>query len=146
MTLRPALDRLEASLETPFIPGELEAWFDAVASAVADLGPILHGQITLQHGAQFEQIVQESPALQRSVEQLEREDGEVAAAYQALKSRVAELAAKAATVEPDEALMSQEAARFADEGVWFVVRVRKQDAAIRTWLGEALNRETPAGD
>jgi hypothetical protein len=110
------------------------------------LGPILHGQIARQHGPQFEEIVQESPALQRSVEQLEREDGEVAAAYESLRAKVAKLTAKAAKVEPDEALMSQEAARFADEGVWFVVRVRKQDAAIRTWLGEALNRETPASD
>jgi hypothetical protein len=144
--LRPALDKLEAALETPFVPGELETWFDAVASVLADLGPILRSQIARQHGAQFEQIVQESPALQRSVEQLQREDGEVVAAYESLTARVAALAKKAATVEPDEGLMSQEAAHFADDGVWFVVRVRKQDAAIRTWLGEAMNRETPAGD
>ena len=145
-TLRPALDRLEACLETPFVPGELEVWFDAVASALAELGPILRRQISRQHRVQFRQIVREAPALHRSVEQLERQDGDVVETYEGLTSRAARLAAETVAAEPDEALVVQEAARFADEGLWFVVRVRKQETAIRTWFGEALNRETPAGD
>ena len=143
---RAVLEQLEACLETPFVPGELETWLDAVVAALGELGPTLHDRIKRRHRLEFEQIAREAPALQRAVEQLSREDGEIAEIHNSLTSRAVQLAAKAASAGVDEGLVGPDAARFVDDGLWFVVRVRKQDMAIRTWLAESINRETPAAD
>ena len=140
------LAELETCLGTPLVPGELVTWFDTVATALADLQPILRRQTTERHRLQFDQIMREDPALQRSVEHLRADDEALMDLLQSLQSQAVGFAAKAAAIEPDEALMGQEWTRFVDEGLWFVIRVRKQDTAIHTWLGEALNRERGTGD
>jgi hypothetical protein len=43
-------------------------------------------------------------------------------------------------------VMSQEWNRFVDEGLWLVIRLRKQETSIRTWLAEAAYRDRGTGD
>jgi hypothetical protein len=140
------LARLESCLATPVVPGELVTWFSAVEETFADLKPLLRRQTGERHRAQYEQIVRDDPALQRSVEHLKEEDDVLIEILERLESEASGFVAKATEIEPDESLMRQEWERFVDEGLWFVIRVRKQDTAIRTWLGEAMNRERGAGD
>jgi hypothetical protein len=145
-TLRAALDTLERCCATPVVPGELVTWLETIETAFAELESSLRQQIDRRHRAQFEQIMRDDPALQRPVEQLKREDGELAQVFEHLKQRATALAERAAALEPDEGSMSEEVDRFSRDGAWFVIRVRKQDTAIRTWLGEAVRREHGAGD
>ena len=137
---------LEACLGTPLVPGELVTWFENAAALLGTLQPLVRRRATDGHLAKFAQIVREDPALQRSVERLGAEDEALGRTLYALKTRADRFAAKAAAIEPDEALMTQEWTRFVDEGLWFVVGLRKQETAIRTWLGEAQNRVRGAGD
>jgi hypothetical protein len=144
--LRDALDTLERCCETPVVPGELVSWLECVETALAELDASLRLQLGNRHRGQFEQIVRDDTSLQRPVEQLQREDREVAQDFDALRTRVGALTERAAAIEPDEASMSEEVDRFARDALWFVIRVRRQDTAIQTWLGEAVRRERGAGD
>jgi hypothetical protein len=145
-TLLKELARLESCLATPLVPGELVTWFSAVEETFADLKPLLRRQTRERHRTQYEQIMRDDPALQRSVEHLKEEDDVLVDMLERLESAASDFVAKAADIEPDEGLMRPEWERFVDEGLWFVIRVRKQDTAIRTWLGEAMNRERGTGD
>jgi hypothetical protein len=145
-TLSEALDVLERCCGTPVVPGELLSWLEAVETAFADLETSLRRQVGSRHRAQFEQIVRDDTSLQRPVDRLEHEDGELVRTFESLRARAAALAERTAAAEPDEASMSEEVYRFARDGLWFVISVRKQDTAIRTWQGEALRREHGAGD
>jgi septal ring factor EnvC (AmiA/AmiB activator) len=140
------LTELETSLGTPLVPGELVTWFETVATVLAELQPSLHRRTTGGHLAQFDQIMRDDPALQRSVEQLRAEDEALNDALQSFKASADRLAAKAAEIEPDEDVMSQEWNRFVEEGLWLVIRLRKQETAIRTWLSEAAYRDRGTGD
>lgn len=145
-TLRESLDALERCCGTPVVPGELVIWLETVEGALAELEASLRHQLVERHRGQFEQIVRDDPSLQRPVDQMQREDHELAQAFESLQRRAAALTERTAAVEPDEAVMRDEVDAFARDGLWFVIRVRKQDTAIRTWLGEALRREHGAGD
>lgn len=146
VTLRDGLDALERCCATPVVPGELVTWLETVEAELTDLETSLRRQIGSRHRGQFEQIVREDTSLQRPVDHLQREDLDLAESFDSLKRRATTLVERASAIEPDEAAMSEDIDRFAHDALWFVIRVRKQDTAIRTWLGEAVRRERGAGD
>ena len=47
----------------------------------------------------------------------------------------------AEAVEPDEARLQRRIGAARDAGFALAISVRKQEAALETWLGEALNRD-----
>jgi hypothetical protein len=144
-TLRDALDTLERCCGTPVVPGELVTWLESVEAAFTELEASLRQQ-SGRHSEQLNQIMRDDTSLQRQVDHLKREDHELSDMFGALKARATAFAERAAAIEPDEASMSEEVESFARDGAWFVIRVRKQDTAIRTWFGEAVRRERGAGD
>jgi hypothetical protein len=144
--LRDYLAELEACFGTPVIPGSLAPWLEAIEAALGELEPVLRHQVNHGHRAQLSLIERAEAGSPRSVDHLKREDQELLAAFVSLKAEAARLSALATDVEPDEAVMNDDVARFASAGLWFVIRVRRQNTAIRTWLGESFNRESGAGD
>lgn len=144
--LRDYLAELEACLGTPVVPGNLAPWLEAVEAALGELEPILRHQISHGHRVALSQIERGDSGSPRSVEHLKREDQELLTTFTSLQTEAARLSAVVAEIEPDEAVVSDDVARIVSLGLWFVIRVRKQDVAIRTWLGEAIYRESGTGD
>jgi hypothetical protein len=139
--LTDALATLEKCLETPFVPGELERWFHAVETGVAEVRGHLRPVFERTHRAVLEEIFQEDPGLEHRIEQLRREDAEALEQFERFSDKSRRLAAVARRVEPDEARIKDECYTLVEEGLAFVISARKQEVALRTWLIEALERD-----
>lgn len=136
-----ALDKLEVCLETPFVPGELERWFEDLQQAVAALDELLRPQFQEVHERQLEEIFEQDPGLQHRVEQIRREDARVAAQFDLLAQRVGTMAKSASKAGPDEASLKEDCYKLVEDGLAFVIAARKQQVAVRTWLVEAFDRD-----
>ncbi len=139
--LRDALAALEAALETPLVPGDLVAWVTPIQQGFAPVGVYLRRQIERVHTHQFDRIKHEDLGLASRVEQLAEEDRELLQILADLSQLSERLSAVSTAVEPDEAAIEPELQRLVDEGLAFVIRVRKQESAIATWLVESLDRD-----
>jgi hypothetical protein len=139
--LHEALAALEASVETPFVPGEFERWMSEVESAWKKLRTCLDWLIATRHPQDFAEIRQEDLELSPRVEQMRQEDAEIQQQAETLGQQIPPLQAAVAHVEPDEARLAPRLEALARDALNFVIRVRKQEQAVRTWLGEAFNRD-----
>lgn len=136
-----SLTRLEKRLETPHVPGELPTWIRAIKEELTELGPCLKRQISDLHHRDFSEIGKQDPGLLSRVEQLEAEDVEIADEYQQLTHRVENIVESASRTEPDEQQLDPSVNECVERGLSFVLHVRKQQMAIKTWLLEAFDRD-----
>lgn len=136
-----ALDELERCAESPFIPGELERWHAAVSESLQRFTPLLKEHAQTVHPAEFQNITDEDPELLQRVELMREEDREIECEAERLLEDAARLQPAVQRVEPDEARVETTLTRFANAMLGFVIRVRKQEIAVRTWLGEAFGRD-----
>jgi hypothetical protein len=139
--LHEALGKLEASVETPFVPGEFERWIAEVESAWRNLQPGMELLITTRHPQDYAEIRQEDLELIPRVEQMRQEDAEIQRQADLLERQIPRLTAAVAHVEPDEGRLTPRLDAFAHDALSLIIRVRKQEQAVRTWLGEAFNRD-----
>lgn len=139
--LREALAQLEGALEVPLVPGELASWVPPVQQGLTAVGTYLRRQIERVHKEEMKTIQQEDLGLARRVEQMAEEDQQIIQQFEQLSRLAQKLGAAAVAIEPDEAAIEPEQSRLVDEGLEFVIRVRKQEAAIATWLVEAFDRD-----
>src|SRR5947209_3460746 len=139
--LLEALARLEMCLETPMVPGELEVWTDQLAKAATEAGEQLTTAIQKDHAEKLAQISHEDRGLSRRVSQLKEDDQESLRRWDAFRSQLQVLTRKAGHFEPDELPIEDALKRFIAQGLAFVIHVRKQEIALDTWLGEALDRD-----
>lgn len=139
--LLATLAELEASVETPCIPGELEQWIDAVDDAFQRLKPFLDRQIATFHPQQFDDIGEEDEELFRRVEQMREEDASIDRQAARLGERMTKLKTAAANIEPDEAKLRTAFEGFVEAALDWIIQVRTQEQAIRTWLLEAFTRD-----
>ena len=135
------LEKLEHCLETPFVPGELERWFEQTQQAMQDVAKLLPRQLDETHAQQLQEIESEDPGLEHRVEEIRRVDGELRERFAQFHKRVDQLAKGAGNVEPDEARMKEACYELVDEGLALVIAARKQEVALRTWLLEAFDRD-----
>jgi len=145
--LKEVLIAFETSLATPVISGDLPAWIGYVHQNWTDLVPLLQQQLDVQHRAELKEIGRENTELLPRVQQLEIEDEAIREEIRSLTAVITGLARNSARDETHET-KSQEniAAVLVADGQAFVTRVRSQDVAVKTWLGEAFNRDNGAGD
>jgi len=139
--LHTALDALETSLETPFVPGELERWMNAVQTAFNEARPLVQQRIETDHPQQLADIEGQDPELTNRVEGLKQEDRHLLEELDKLAGWIDEFAIKVPEVEPDEARMREELNNLVHAGLEFIIRVRTQETALRTWLQEAIERD-----
>lgn len=144
--LLEALADLEASVETPFVPGELEPWIAAVDEAFQHLRPRLDWSSTHVHPQQFDEIDHEDPELMRRVDQMRQEDAAIKEAARQLAEQIPKLETVVSAIEPDEAGMTAVMDEFVQAMLNLIVRVRTQEQAVRTWLMEAFDRDLGAVD
>lgn len=139
--LHAALDELEASVETPFVPGEFERWIAEVESAWTHLQPDLDWLLAKRHPEDYAEIGEEDPELIPRVEQMRQEDAEIEQQAAILQRQIPPLQSAIAHVEPDEAQLKPQLDELVRSVLSLIIRIRKQEQAVRTWLGEAFNRD-----
>lgn len=140
-SLTYALSMLEACLETPFVPGELESWVHGARSAINRVGPLLRRQIDEVHAPQLKQIAVEDPGLLSRADDLREGDVQSLAKLEELSRTFETLDTIVAQIEPDETKLKAQLADVVKDGLTFVIHVRTQEVALRTWLQEAFDRD-----
>lgn len=139
--LHDALEQVEFGLESPRISGELESWLKSLAIAFGQMTPLLQRRIATAHEQQFAQIMADDPGLLPRVSHLRRGDVESLQQSDTIQKRLATLLGNVRKVEPDEGLLDDQITALIDQGLEFVIHVRTQENAIRTWSLEALERD-----
>ena len=86
------------------------------------------------------------PIRLQHVAQLQAEDVEILKSYDEFEARVRRLQERAGVAGAREDKFDEEIRSIVDEGLALVIRVRKQERALSTWLAEAFHRDTGVGD
>lgn len=144
--LKSSLENFETCLVTPVMAGELLAWTDELRAPWADLLAQVREHVREYHSQEYQQISQADPELLPRTEKLSAEDfaiEEVAEEFARMLHRFAEHAPK---FEPDEVKIAKHLKLLVDDGVEFVTRVRKQEAAVQAWFVEAYTRDRGVAD
>lgn len=136
-----ALERFEASVETPLVPGELERWVAAVVQAWENLLPMIVRLTESDHPEVYAEIQREDRGLYHRVAEMRREDEKLRNAAEKLDHRIPRLTAAISEAEPDEARIAPFVDAFVADATAFVIRLRRQRLAVRTWLMEAFSRD-----
>jgi len=144
--LTTVLAELETCLEQPIVPGELSPWANAVSSAYVDAEGPLQEAFETTHPALFDQIRREDEDLYRQVEQMKEEDAKLRTEYATLSRDARRLRVRSDQEDSDESVLSSEVEQSIEKGLAFVIRIRKQQSAINTWLLEAFQRDTGVAD
>lgn len=139
--LLAALARLETSLETPIVPGELANWCQTARQECEEVDRLLRQQITAVHRDLLQQILREDPGLAARVDELRQADLRLLEQSEAVRASFERLCKAAAGMEPDEARLEGSPQEVVDEGLQFVLAVRKQETALTTWYVEAFERD-----
>jgi hypothetical protein len=144
--LRAALDTFETSLAIPIISGELANWSQQVQSAWQKANDQILRQLADLHPKQLKQIAKEDPELSAQVEKLKTEDAALEAGRASLDRVVDELGRVAPLVGADERKATDCAAMLVENGIVFVGRFKKQQVAVDTWFQEAFTRDRGVAD
>ena len=139
--LLEALDNLEACVETPFVPGELERWIGSVDDAWQPIPVLLARLASSHHPDQFAKMRDEDDGLIRRIELMREEDQKLDKLSDEFGQRIPQLETAIANIEPDEALLNPALDAFVDEALNLIIRIRTQEQTVRTWLLEAFNRD-----
>ena len=141
-----ALEAFETALATPVPPGELEPWSQSLWSSTKELDEPLRRQIDEVHRRDMDEIEEQDLELSPRLARLRQHDAENLKTFKQLRTRIRELAEAASRIEPDEKLVQDERVALVDEGLQFVIAVRRQEVALQTWLMESFDRERGTGD
>ena len=141
-----ALDRLEASLETPVVPGDLPNWLDRARTAFRDAGTALEKEVAGPHEEIFAEILAQDMALAARVDRMKEKDQELVSSFGDLMTTVEQLCDRAEHVEPHESKIDEQTTQLVDHGLSFVLESRKQYKAITTWYRECFNRDRGVAD
>jgi hypothetical protein len=141
-----ALQRLEEHLELPYVSGELQAWSETLCQLLSKAGEQVRTGIATEHGRAYETIVKSRSNLTQQVDKLRSEEPEILAAL----ASVEQLADRFCSSIDETVLAGQQfqpkREQLISDGLALILRVRRQRAAIDTWLGESLQRDNGVGD
>ena len=122
------------------------AWVDELRGPWTELAAQVREHVREFHPRQYKQISKEDPELLPRTEKLAAEDAAIeedAEEFERMLHRFAEHAPK---FEPDEEKIAKHLKMMVDDGVEFVTRVRKQEAAVQAWFLEAFTRDRGVAD
>ena len=141
-----AVEQLEVSLHSPFVPGEMIGWADTLRNAVNDLQTPMNEHLNLVHHRAIKQIAIDDPELSARAVNLKRTDEQNRQTFERLLKRVSNLPERVSQAEPDESSMMDELHKTIDDGLKFVLSVRGQETALDTWMNESLYRDRGEGE
>lgn len=136
-----ALNRLETTLLTPLVSGELDDWVQQVRAATLALGARLREFIESVLHAQYVQIAKADVELLSRVEQMMEQDKTLLAEYDGFLAELDALAARVPSAERDELKIAEHRAHIEARGTALVLAIKKQRATAATWLSEAFYRD-----
>jgi hypothetical protein len=139
--LMKSLAVLEKCLETPLVPGDLEAWAENARTSLQDVDRHVRNVIRNEHASVLKQIESEDAELQGRVDELRAGDQACLDELQTLTRTFASLDELAAAIEPDETKLKEQLDELVKQGLAFVIQVRTQVVSVRTWLQEAFDRD-----
>ncbi len=145
-SLRSSLERLEDCLLSPVVSGELTSWVDEVRHVWADAAAQIREHVEALHPRQYDEISAADPELLPLTEKLQAEDAELAEQCEEYARSIQRFAEHAPKFEPDEEKIAEHTRVLVDEGIQFITRVRKQEAALQTWFVEAFTRDRGVAD
>jgi septal ring factor EnvC (AmiA/AmiB activator) len=141
-----ALHAFESASAIPIVEGEMEGWITEVKASFEHLESLLLERTRCVHSDEFAQILRQDPALQPRIEEMHAENDALLEQGARLRERIEALKPAVRRVEPDEKKIEDVVSQFVEDALAFVVRVRKQESAVRTWLVEAYTRDRGVGD
>jgi seryl-tRNA synthetase len=144
--LTDTLQRLETALGTPPVQGELRTWATTLRKTFEETTRDILKQIETVHPAQFQEIEEQNSELLARVENLRDEDRKHQDWCRTLAAQFTDLEANAIRAGADEKQVIDQQQKLLDEGLRFVMNVRRQETAIRTWTEEAFDRDTGNAD
>jgi hypothetical protein len=144
--LKTALTSLETSLATPIISGELADWVEDLQKAWDEASAQIHYAIHHLHPRTYEEMGKQDAELLPRMELLRGEDQAIKDDRERIGGLIARDVKLVPTLEPDEGRAYSYLKPLIDEGLAFVLRVRKQEVALETWLAEAFNRDRGSVD
>lgn len=144
--LPEGLQAFEKALETPIVPGEVVAWTETVRQTCEALASPLRRALDERHRKVYGEIGEEEPELLAKIEELIQEDEEIRDTYDRLCFLVDRLIERGEELEPDEMRTAHAHEELVEEGLAFVIQVRKQELAVQTWLIEAFDRDNGTVD
>ena len=139
------LKLFETALETPLVPGELETWLETVERAYRQSESELRERLTDEHRRQLKQVQEQDAELSARVQELRETDQELLDRLERLGRHLRALRERG-DGDGETQCVDRSAERLADEGLKFVIDVRKQEAAINTWFLEAFQRDRGVAD
>ena len=144
--VRRKLVELEEALEMPLVAGELVAWTTRVAKSAQTMHALLTDRLAQAHGADFDEIGAQDPDMSTCVENMRTEDSAIRNEFEPFLELANSVSVAVTQVEPDELTVAKARQRLIDVGLALVLRIRKQEAAVRTWYMEAFQRDRGVGD
>ncbi len=144
--LPTALDEFETCLEVPIIPGELLNWAAAVRRTCVEAVTTLITEVESRHKLILEQIVKEDPELATRVQNLRQEDANLLQQARQVLAEANMISGDATELESQDPTIKQDTEGFIDRGLKLIIDSRKQEAALTAWYQEAFNRDTGDGD
>jgi|ERR1051326_5798315 predicted nuclease with TOPRIM domain len=140
------LASMAVCLEAPCVPGEMEQWATGVRDALLHARQFVRARVATNHHEHYRGIAEEDTEMFRQVANLMKEDRRLESALETLHQRASRLAETAARLEPDEGRLRDELKSLQHDGLEFLIQWQQQEAALRTWLQEAFNRDRGVGD
>lgn len=144
--LKTVLAEFETDLLTPIVSGGLAGWIDEAKKSWAEASTQIHYCIKHHHPRQFDEIGKQDAELLPRIELLQAEDDAIEQQREQISTAVTRVAEHVPKLEPDEEKAQKYTKALVDEGTAFLIRVRKQEAAVQTWYVEAFNRDGGAVD
>ena len=140
------LEGLESALEAPVVPGEMESWIRTVQEAWEPVADRLHIEMEVHHPEQLDEIAKQDDEMLPQVEKLREEDRLIMEQFEEVGQWLTQLVERAPKLEPHEQRADQAVQQLVDNGIDLVVRIRKQESALKTWFVEAFNRDRGIAD
>jgi hypothetical protein len=140
------LAEVESCLESVVVPGELLAWANELLQACEAEGSALRREISKAHAENLAKLSAANSDQSQHAAQLEAEDAEILRRFDEFESKVRRLQERAALAGAREDNLEEGIRSIVEDGLALVIRVRKQERALSTWLSEAFQRDTGVGD
>lgn len=143
---RKKLADLEEALEVPLVAGELTAWTSRVANSARIVHSVLTEHLAQAHREDFATMAQQDLEMATCIDNMKAEDATIRLESEHFMELASNVAAAATRAEPDELALEKAREHLVDRGLALVLRIRKQEAAVRTWYIEAFQRDRGVGD
>lgn len=136
-----AIEKLHRQLELPYVSGELSSWTDGIIELLGSTKECIRKSIEDDHPCSYKTIMKNDLELAQRVEDMRAEDAQLLCKLDDLTREAENLDKMVDEAHLAESQFKPKRDRLVEDGVAFIVRLRKQRAAINTWLGEAFSRD-----